>query len=168
MTLWSSVITFAATNQPVTKDNSLFVVLAKHGHIQKKTNGGKYFLLTLSEVNPNALYFLDRPARKTGQVDLTMFLNQWEAGSFKTDPPNAVIEVVRLYANDKREHKHSVSYVVVLTNPIYKKSTNSLTFTIKALPGNKTPLPKVADSDYVAVFIDSGGCGPCMLRGMAF
>lgn len=150
------------------QDNSLFVLLAKRGHIQSLMADKKIYRLTLKDVNPNVIYFLDRPARKTGQIALDGFIKQWKTGTFKNVPPNAVIEVIRLYANHRPERKHSVSYVVVLTNPNYNKAKNSLTFDIKALPGSKTPIPKVADSDYVAAFIDSGGCGPCMLSNMAF
>lgn len=159
LTLFTSVA-FALKNDkiinaPVKKNAQvLFVLLSQHGYLQKHNDKPNTYILTLKNVNPDVVYFTDRPARYTNQIKLGKFLQEWQTGAFKTDPPNAVMETIRLQANGKSQHMRPVSYEIVLTNPIYNSKSNLLTFEVQPLKGNATKIPDTANSDYVALFID--------------
>jgi len=131
----------------------LFVVLAKQGKIQLTDEQSQQYTLTLQHANPKVIYFANRPVRASGQLPLDKFIQQWTQGSFNKEPPNAVMEAVRLDLVDRPSK--SVSYAVVLRDPVYNVKKNELSFKIKGLPGNKLALPTIARSDYVALFIDN-------------
>jgi len=67
----------------------LFVLGATSGSLK----GG---ILTLNGV-PNVIYFSDRPVRKAGHKSVSEFIEMWEKGddSFKADPPNATLSVLK-------------------------------------------------------------------------
>ncbi|KTD33798.1 hypothetical protein Lnau_2090 [Legionella nautarum] len=130
----------------------LFVVLAKEGTIEIANREKREFILNLNKVNPQVVYFADRPARFSGQLELKRFLNQWSQGSYKKEPPRALLEVVRL--NTINQSGQSASYSIVLGEPSYKSETNQLSMKIYSLPGNAMELPDLAHSDYVALFVD--------------
>lgn len=49
----------------------------------------------LVNINPETVYFSDRPARLAGHVDITEYLKNWRGvpGGFDTNPPNATLSV---------------------------------------------------------------------------
>lgn len=147
-------------NAPKKKADILFVLLSQQGHLKKHNGKPNTYVLTLKNVNPDVVYFTDRPARYTSHIKLSKFLQEWKTGAFKTDPPNAVMEAIRLQVGGKKESKKSVSYEIMLTNPNYNSKSNLLTFEVKPLKGNSTKITKTADSDYVALFIDN--CPYCI------
>ncbi len=67
----------------------LFVISGTSGSL----DGDK---LTLNGV-PNVIYFSDRPARKAGHLSVSEFIEMWDKGvdSFKADPPNATLSVLK-------------------------------------------------------------------------
>lgn len=129
----------------------LFVVLAKEGTIEIANREKQEFTLSLNKVNPQVVYFADRPAGFSGQLELKNFLNQWSHGSYKKEPPKALLEVVRL--NSINQSGQSASYSIVLSEPIYKSEVNQLSMKISLLPGNAMELPDLGHSDYVALFV---------------
>ncbi|PJE18333.1 hypothetical protein [Legionella sp.] len=131
----------------------LFVVLAKEGTIEISNREKREFILILNKVNPQVIYFADRPARFSGQLELKTFLNQWNQGLYKKEPPKALLEVVRL--NTINQSGQSASYSIILGEPIYKSEANQLSVKIYPLPGNAMELPDTAHSDYVALFVDN-------------
>ncbi len=130
----------------------LFVMLPRKASMHITDEKNQIYTLTLKDVNPSVIYFADRPQRFTGEIKLENFIEQWKTGDFRNAPPNAVMQAVHLNIAD--QVKHAVDYVIELNDPVYNKKTNELQFKIRALPGNNTPLPQLAHSSYVAVFID--------------
>jgi len=80
--------------------------------------------LTLNGV-PNVIYFSDRPARISGHMSLTNFVEMWDNGgdSFKADPPNATLSVFT---------KEGVENVVVELMSVEQKS-GSVVFKVAVL-----------------------------------
>lgn len=154
--LFSATSVFANVSVPTAQANNakvLVVLLSKQASIQATKKPG-VFELNLKGVNPQAIYFSNRPARLSGQIATDKFINQWKSGEFKHSAPNAVMEAVRLNLQTNQLSNVQSSYAIVLKNPVYAMQKDELNFQIRALPGNKLPLPVLAKSDYVAIFID--------------
>jgi len=100
-------------------------------------------ILTLNGV-PNVIYFSDRPARKAGHMSLTKFVEMWdkEVDSFKADPPNATLSVL------KKERATNV--VVELKSAEVK--TGSVVFKVSVLNGKLPESFKMS-----SLFVDGGG-----------
>lgn len=98
-------------------------------------------ILTLNGV-PNVIYFSDRPARKTGHMSLSEFIDMWDKGvdSFKADPPNATLSVLK---------KEGAKNVVVELMSVEQKS-GSVVFKVAVLEGNVTESFEAS-----SLFIDS-------------
>jgi hypothetical protein len=77
----------AQTKAPAKAPEFMFVQTAKD--IAYKDG-----VLTLQDVSPMTVFFSDRPQRIVGHVRNDLFLKKWAEGSnsFKSDPPNAVLE----------------------------------------------------------------------------
>lgn len=142
------------------KQQVLYVMLAKQGSIHEIVDKPGQFHLILKNVNPEIIYFADRPARFANYLNVKAFIQQWEKGSFKADPPNAVVEAIHLFNHGKIEHKRAINYAIVLKNPIYDSVKDELRFDIKRLPGDTRALPVLSHSDNLALFID-GSCLSC-------
>ena len=101
----------------------LYVMGATSGSIKGDT-------LTLNGV-PNVVYFSDRPARIAGHMSLSKFVEGWNKGSdsFKADPPNATLSVLREGGN-----KQVKLLVIELMSVEMKKG--SVQFTIDILEGS--------------------------------
>jgi hypothetical protein len=122
------------TNNP----GYLFVMSGTSGSSDGET-------LTLNGV-PGVVYFTDRPARQAGQISLSKFVEMWSngGGSFKADPPNAVLSILSESTNQ--------NIVIELQDPSIKRDVVS--FKIKILQG--TALKKFKES---SLFIDIGNTG---------
>lgn len=154
-------LALASTDQPTSlqnKERVLFVLLSRHGSIHEVSGKQGQYQLTLKGVNPQVIYFADRPARFANHVSLDKFLERWSEGSFKKDPPNAVMEGVR-FSGGQVKPNNTTSYAIVLSNPVYDSQKAELVFDIKPLSG-KASLPILSHSDYLALFIDSS-CLSC-------
>jgi hypothetical protein len=86
-----SQTTTAATAPPPAKSTikadmvpSLFVMNARGASLQGQT-------LTLTGIGPNSIVFADRPVRAAGHLLTAHLLEEWSAGSFAKDPPNATV-----------------------------------------------------------------------------
>jgi len=112
----------------------LFVISGTSGSLDGDT-------LTLNGV-PNVIYFSERPARKAGHLSLEKFVELWNKGSdsFKTDPPNATLSVLK---------KEGTINVVVELMSVEQKS-GSVIFKVAVLEGSITGNFKVA-----SMFLDS-------------
>ncbi len=162
-TLFSFIGAAYAGNKPIKlqavhgKDKGaelLFVVLAKKGKLKLINKKQGLYRLTLKKVSPQVIYFTNRPERYTNKIALPKLLTEWQKGSFKSDPPNAVMEAVSLHEHHVDAAKKTVNYAIVLTKPKYEAKSDTLSFDLKALPGQHQPLPTIAKADYVALFID--------------
>ncbi|XLQ20740.1 MAG: hypothetical protein ACKUBY_03110 [Candidatus Moraniibacteriota bacterium] len=86
--------------------------------------GGDKYILTLSNPESDVIYFSDRPFREVGQEKLGIFLNTlgFEVG----DAPNATIVV-------ENEDGDKTMIVAELTEPIFNRDDNTLTYTATIL-----------------------------------
>jgi len=121
----------------------LFVISGTSGSLDGDT-------LTLNGV-PNVIYFSDRPARKTGHLSVSEFIEMWDKGvdSFKADPPNATLSVL------KEDEARNV--VVELTGVEQKK--DSVVFKVAVLEGIGIESFE-ASSLFIDIIMTGGGPGP--------
>lgn len=129
---------------------ALTIIQAKHAIIKPKKL--RSYELTLQKASPEVIYFSDRPLRVSGHVSLNKYVHEWNS-SFKTTPPNAVVEIVDLNSNP---NKINISnFPVELTKPHISKQhngTETLQFNIK--PIENTSIAPIKNNDFVAVFVD--------------
>jgi len=120
----------------------LFVISGTSGSLDGDT-------LTLNGV-PNVIYFSDRPARKTGHLSVSEFIEMWDKGvdSFKADPPNATLSVLK--------EGEARNVVVELTGVEQKK--DSVVFKVVLLEGNVTASFE-ASSLFIDIIMTGGGPG---------
>lgn len=111
--------------------------------------------LRLVNVNPQSLYFADRPVRLAGHLKMDEYLAKWtkQAGkdNFGDDPPNATISV---YEKGKAD---STLAVIEILNP--RVMGKDLVYDYKLIEGK---VPKAGGE--TSLFIDTigigGGVGP--------
>lgn len=152
-----SLISFTATLSPLKaqqqkteeqKIQLMFVQTADNIKVDDKT-------IRLVNVNPQTLYFADRPVRLAGHVTTPEYMKEWtsSAGSdnFKNDPPNATLSVY-----EKGQPKNSI-VVIEISNPVI--DNKDLVYNYKVIEGQ---MPKSGGQS--ALFIDwigvGGGVGP--------
>ena len=100
---------------------SLFVMNARGASLQGQT-------LTLTGISPNSIVFADRPVRAAGHLMTAHLLEEWSAGSFTKDPPNATVSVLSKDGASVRDA------VVELRDPHLDR--DKLTFDVRVLEGD--------------------------------
>ena len=113
---------------------SLFVMNARGGTLQGQT-------LTLTGVSPTSIVFADRPVRAAGHLPTEALLEEWTAGDFAKDAPNATVSVL------SKDGLSAHDVVVELRSPHLEG--DRLTFDVRVLEGDL-----VAADGPAAVFID--------------
>ena len=111
--------------------------------------------LRLVNVNPQTLYFSDRPQRVAGNLTMPAYFDEWtnKAGpdNFKNDPPNATLSVY------EGSNKENTLAVIEISDPVMEGK--DLIYKYKVIEGE---MPKVGGA--TALFIDwigaGGGVGP--------
>ncbi|MBJ7898497.1 MAG: hypothetical protein GC158_00950 [Cyanobacteria bacterium RI_101] len=99
MTSWGFPITTSAQNTPSKQETSsaqqiqlMFVQTSEDFKANPKEK-----TLRLINVNPQTLYFSDRPQRVAGNLTMPAYFDEWTAkagpDNFKNDPPNATLSV---------------------------------------------------------------------------
>lgn len=103
---------------PVTQgtNSQLFVLNANSG----TRNGDQ---LRLVNVNPDVVWFDDRPSRQAGRQTTLSFVQGWASRGFDSDPPNAVLQV------------DNSSFPIILSQPILDGPAQTLSFTIQSDAG---------------------------------
>ena len=106
--------------------------------------------LRLVKVNPQTLYFSDRPVRIAGHLKMADYLTEWTAkagkDNFGKDPPNATLSVYEPGQPD------NTIVVVEITNPVVEGA--DLLYTYKIINGT---MPAAGGA--TALFIDWIGAG---------
>ena len=99
--------------------------------------------LRLVKVNPQTIYFSDRPERVAGHYTMAYYLDAWKEGedNFGEDPPNATLSV---YEPDR---KRQVMVVIEISNPVVEGA--DLLYTYKVIDGE---MPQSGGA--TALFID--------------
>jgi hypothetical protein len=123
--------TTSATNEPppgkstIKADTvpSLIVMNARGASLQGST-------LTLTGVSPNSIVFADRPVRAAGHLLTEHLLEEWSAGSFAKDPPNATVSVLSKDGASVRD--------AVVELKIPHLEGDKLTFDVRVLEGDLT------------------------------
>ncbi len=153
--------TVASTPTAATAQHNqvLLVLVSKSADVRAMQQKGMY-QLTLKGVNPNVVYFSERPVRVSGHITTEKMVSLWKTGVFQKAAPNAVVEAVGLNRNDQLK-KSASTYAIVLNKPVYDEQTGELNFQVNALSGSNAIL-SLGDSDYVALFID-GVCYSCII-----
>ena len=115
----------------------LFVQTATSGTFVATDNG---YSLTLDEVNPQIIYFSDRPDRITDHMTVEDFVNMWNIGddSFESNPPNAAVTV--LGAEESED-----TIIVKLTNPVFDSEIMTLQYTAQILEDTSDGLSYFAE-----------------------
>jgi uncharacterized protein YjbI with pentapeptide repeats len=103
----------------------LFAQTANRGTM-KPIKDTPRFSLKLFGVNPQVVWFSDRPARQSGQIPVSGFGRSWAGFGFVEDPPNAALTV--LDAGNRHD-----TVVVELGRPDFKKKKNRIRYTAQIL-----------------------------------
>ena len=111
--------------------------------------------LRLVNINPQTLYFSDRPVRVAGNLTMAAYMDEWTAqagkDNFSNDPPNATLSVY------EAGNPENTLVVVEITNPVV--DGKDLVYNYKLIEGE---MPKTGGA--TALFIDwigaGGGVGP--------
>jgi len=113
----------------------LFVISGTSGSLDGDTS-------TLNGV-PNVVYFSDRPVRIAGHLSVPEFIKMWSkgSGSFKADPPNAVLSVFK---------KEGAENIVAELKGVQQKN-GSIVFKVDTLAGRKA----IESFGIAAVYIDA-------------
>ncbi|WP_157224449.1 hypothetical protein [Rhizobium mesoamericanum] len=106
--------------------------------------------IRLVNVDPNTLYFADRPERIAGHIKMDLYLKEWtsKAGkdNFKNDPPNATLSVY------EPGQDNTTAAVIEITDP--KVEGHDLVYGYRLIEGK---LPTLGEQ--TALFIDWIGVG---------
>lgn len=110
--------------------------------------------LRLMKVNPQTLYFSDRPVREAGHYTMSEYLGAWSHGKddFNVDPPNATLSV---YEPNRKEQ---VMAVIKISNPVVDGA--DLLYTYQVIEG---AMPMTGGA--TALFIDWVAARPGVGRG---
>lgn len=100
----------------------LFVQTARDGTLRPVKGEQDVYTLTLRGVASRVTSFTDRPLRATSPISVEEFLQNWDGGSFETDPPNAALVV-----DDAPRSRDT--FVVELTAPDYDAKRDVLRYT---------------------------------------
>jgi hypothetical protein len=112
--------------------------------------------LKLKNIATTTLYFSDRPDRIVGRIATQKYVEHWSVGdnNFKSDPPNAVISVLR--------GGEAEDITVILTQPSLEGA--DLVYNVEVLDGSTS-----LNGGAVALFIDVVGrpLTPLSVAGVA-
>ena len=110
-------------------------------------------ILRLVKVNPQTLYFSDRPQRVAGNLRMADYLKTWQEGrdNFGADPPNATLSV---YEPGRAE---PTLVVITIMKPVVDGA--DLLYTYKIVEG-KMPANGGATSLFIDWYGVGGGVGP--------
>jgi hypothetical protein len=157
ITSWGFPFITSAQNAPIKQENFsdqkvelMFVQIAEDFKVNTKDK-----TLRLVNVNPQTLYFSDRPQRVAGNLTMPAYFDEWtdKAGpdNFKNDPPNATLSVY------EGSNKENTLAVIEISHPVMEGK--DLVYKYKIIEGK---MPKAGGA--TALFIDwigaGGGVGP--------
>lgn len=106
----------------------MFSQTAGSATLKQQGHSKENYLLVLHNVNKNTLWFTDRPLREAGTMTTQSFIKVWNEGqdNFSKVNPNA-----NLAFTDDTDKLHIIKEgVFTLSNPIYDKANNTLTYNV--------------------------------------
>jgi uncharacterized protein YjbI with pentapeptide repeats len=104
----------------------LFAQTANRGTMKPIKGPTPRFNLRLYGVNPQVVWFSDRPARQSGQIAVPDFTRSWPGFGFIDDPPNAALTL--LEAGNRRD-----TVVMELGHPDFKPKKNRVRYSAQLL-----------------------------------
>lgn len=110
-----------------TKLSLLFVVNGATGTLVPQQGHPGSYTLTLTNLEPNAVWFSDRPARLSGAFPSSALPRAWKRMGFAADPPNAALD----YTDPALRSPRNV--ILELTHPHYDKRHRTLSFTTRII-----------------------------------
>jgi hypothetical protein len=116
----------AAKPKPQEQHISLLFAQTATKGTMKPVEGTPRFHLRLQGVNPQVVWFSDRPARKSGQLPVGGFVRSWAGFGFLDDPPNAALTL--LHAGDRHD-----TVIVKLGKPHFKPKKHLVRYSARRL-----------------------------------
>ncbi len=148
-TSMASPVTQAKAAEPL-----LFVQTAQTASLTPDAKTPNAYTLTLNGVNPQVLWFMDRPGRTAGNMGMKKFVAAWknttDKDNFKIDHPNAALLSVSMEEDDSGKE---TAPVFTISQPNYDADHKTMTYHAVLVNGSDKPLEM--DMKDVAVFIDS-------------
>jgi len=123
--LGAQTATAAKSKPPEQRISLLFAQTATKGTM-KPVEGTPRFHLRLQGVNPQVVWFSDRPARQSGQLPVGGFARSWAGFGFLDDPPNAALTL--LHAGDRHD-----TVIVKLGKPHFKPKKHLVRYSARRL-----------------------------------
>jgi hypothetical protein len=113
--------------------------------------------LRLHEVNPQTLWFTDRPNRLGGVKSTQHFVDYWNKGadSFAENNPNA--SMVSVVMHGGKHGQMTNAGVFRLADPHYNAQSHVLTYSVQGIHHVNQSFAQEGKYHEVALFID--GCG---------
>ena len=118
--------TASAQEQPEEEIGLLFAQTANRGTMKPIKGPTPRFNLKLFGVNPQAVWFSDRPARQSGQIAVPDFTRSWPGFGFVDVPPNAALTL--LDAGNRHD-----TVVMELGRPDFKQNKNRVRYSAQLL-----------------------------------
>ena len=107
----------------------LFSVTSDAVHFENQS--GMDVTMVMDGVDPEALWFTDRPARESGVITTTKLANEWaKGGTFDVDPPNAALV---LHEPTKTDAAMADTLVATVRHATYDAAARSLTTSLHVL-----------------------------------
>jgi uncharacterized protein YjbI with pentapeptide repeats len=116
----------SAQQQPQQQEIGLLFAQTANRGTMTPIKGTPRFKLRLRGVNPQVVWFSDRPARQSGHIPVRDFVRSWAGFGFVEDPPNAALTL--LHAAD-----HQDTVVVALGRPDFKKKKDQIRYSARIL-----------------------------------
>jgi hypothetical protein len=141
------------------KVSLLYVLNARRATLLPQKGSKSGYRLAIEGSQPDAVWFSDRPARKSGAFPARFLVDDWAGFGFSSDPPNVAVDYVdsngrdrtaMLVLRDPQQRKNEFVFSARLLDPRTVKDAN-LASHIKA--ADDTPPRWLGD---VALFIDDG------------
>jgi hypothetical protein len=125
--LGGALAPLAPAQQPQEQEISLlFAQTANRGTMKPIKGPTPRFNLKLFGVNPQVVWFSDRPARQSGQIAVPDFTRSWPGFGFVDDPPNAALTL--LDAGNRHD-----TVVMELGRPHFKQNKNRVRYSARLL-----------------------------------
>jgi hypothetical protein len=159
----SSVLANAPAKSSADPGSYLFVQNAEYAILKPVKGDKQSYTLTLHHLEPQVIFFTDRPKRVMGHISLEDFVKLWQGktdDNFTADAPNVGVNGIKFHGLLNRKN---VDVVAELSNPVYDAKENSMTFTAKVLADEKNNLPNhKVRLQHISLFFDNmGECPSC-------
>jgi len=141
------------------KVSLLYVLNARRATLLPQKGSKSSYRLAVKGSQPDAVWFSDRPARKSGSFPARFLASDWAGFGFASDPPNVAVDYVDSHGRDRtamlvlrdpQQRKGEVVFSARLLDPSAVKDANLASH---AKAADATPPRRLRD---VALFVDDG------------